>query len=250
MGLTQVLKRKELSPPWGMTTKIVGFGNEPVNTMDMMFFGSSHAFCTFDPLVVKEQSGIDSYTYATQQQPLWITYHYMIEALKTQSPKVMVLEIYGAKYNEEFSEEVINRSAFESLKPSKNRTDLLNASVPKGEHFTYYIPFIKYHSRWDQLTPNDFDTGYYFGTDVEKGYVRLEKTTVGEPKDLSNVTQATPLFEKTEEYLYKIIELAEENDIELILMGAPCNADEELKMIFNSVEQIAEKENLLFMDYI
>lgn len=247
--LTQVLKRKEFSAPWGMTYKVVGFTNEEKNSMDMMFFGSSHAYCSFDPLVVKEKTGIDSYVFATQQQPMWITYHYILEALKYQSPKVIVVEVFGAKYSDEFSIEATNRSAFEPLKFSKNRNEMLKISVPEEEWFTYYFPLVKYHSRWDEITPLDFYTKYYTGRDELKGYVRLEKTGPGKPADLTDITEATPLFWKTEVYLNNIIELAKEKGIQLVLVGAPCNADVELKKIFNSVEQIAEDNKLPFIDY-
>ncbi|MEG0691654.1 MAG: hypothetical protein RR444_01065 [Oscillospiraceae bacterium] len=249
LGLTQWLKRKEFFAPWGMTNKIVGFTNEPKNTMDLMFFGSSHAFCTFDPLVVKKQTGLNAYTFGTQQQPFWITYHYMKEALKYQSPKVMVLEILGAKYNEEYSNETANRSAFEPLKISKNRNEMLDVSVSKDNQFTYYFPLVKYHSRWDELTPEDFGTKYYKGRDEFKGYVRLEKTSAGQLKDIVNITETTPLFGKTEEYLNKIIEFAKSNGIQLVLVGAPCNADAELKKVYNTVEQIADANQLPFIDY-
>ncbi|MFZ2540131.1 MAG: hypothetical protein WAX04_14725 [Oscillospiraceae bacterium] len=249
MSLTQWLKRKEFFPPWGMTTKIVGFANEPKNSMDVIFFGSSHAFCTFDPQVVEEKTGLSAYTYGTQQQPLWITYHYMKEALKYQSPKVMVLEILGAKDNQEYANETANRSAFEPLKNSKNRNEMLEVSVSKKDRFTYYFPLVKYHSRWDKVTPEDFGTKYYKGRDPLRGYVRLEKTSKGSPTDLTNVKERTLLYKKTEEYLNKIIELAKSESIELMLVGAPCNADTELKKVYNTVEQIANENNIPFIDY-
>lgn len=249
MGLTQVFKRKEFSAPWGMTYKIVGFTNEPKNSMDMMFFGSSHSYCTFDPSIVKEETGLSSYTLATQQQPLWVTYHYMLEALKYQSPKVMVVEVFGAKYDKEYSEEAANRSAFEPLYNSKNRNEMLEVSVEEKDRFSYYAPLVKYHTRWDVLTQADFDVTYYKTTDPLKGFVRLDKTIQGKPTDLTSIKEATPLFSKTEEYLKKIIALTKDKGIELVLVGAPCNADIELKKVFNSVEHIANENQVPFIDY-
>lgn len=51
-----------------------------------MFFGPSHAYAAFSPLAIWEETGIRSYVFATQQQPLWATYTYIKEALKKQSP--------------------------------------------------------------------------------------------------------------------------------------------------------------------
>lgn len=73
----RVLARKSLEGPWDMTNKIGGFYNEQENQFDVMFFGPSHAYAAFSPLVIWEETGIKSYVFATQQQPLWATYTYI-----------------------------------------------------------------------------------------------------------------------------------------------------------------------------
>ncbi len=47
----------------------------------------------------------------------------------------------------------------------------------------------------------------------------------------------------------KIIELAKDEGIQLMLVGAPCNANAELKKIYNTVELIANENNIPFIDY-
>ena len=46
-GVDHIFRRKSLAAPWNMTTKVAGFYNEPENEFEVMFFGSSHAYASF-----------------------------------------------------------------------------------------------------------------------------------------------------------------------------------------------------------
>ena len=53
----RVLCRKETEGWWNVTAKIDGFYNSPENEYDVMFFGASHAYCSFNPLVIWKETG-------------------------------------------------------------------------------------------------------------------------------------------------------------------------------------------------
>ena len=98
----RVMARKSLSGAWDMTNKVGGFYNEEPDQFEVMFFGPSHAYAAFSPLVIWEETGVKSYVFATQQQPLWATYTYIKEALKQQSPSLIVLECRMALWDQEY----------------------------------------------------------------------------------------------------------------------------------------------------
>ena len=248
--LNQVVSFKQLTKPWDMTHKVRGLTNEPPYTMDVMYFGSSHMYSSINPVLVWEEIGVPSYSFATRQQPLWITYHYMKEALKYQKPKVMVLDLLMTKQQEDYSEEGVNRTAIDLLPMSLNRLQMIQASVKEEERWSYYINFIKYHSRWKELKEEDWDFGWMEKTDPLKGYVMLDKITpIKDREDITSVTEKKPLSEKTEKYLLKIIELCKKEGINLVFYKAPSNATQEEKAYFNTVEAIAKENNIPFIDY-
>lgn len=269
--VNEVVGFKQLTLPWNMTNKITGLRNEPKNTMDVMYFGSSHMYCSINPVVMWEEAGIPSYSFATQQQPVWISYHYMKEALKYQKPKVMVLDVLMTKQQEDYSAEGINRTAIDLLPMSLNRIAMIQASVPKGERASYVINFIKYHSRWQELKEEDWAwaNAKFFGeeeemppqsvgpsilspfsTDPLKGYVMLDKISpITEKANLEEVTDQRQLTDKTTHYLQKIIDLTEEEGIQLVLYKAPSTATAEEKEYFNAVEEIAKVNAIPFIDY-
>lgn len=47
------------------------------NTMDVLFFGTSMAYCTFNPAVLWNDQGIASYNLGKQQQGISLTYYTM-----------------------------------------------------------------------------------------------------------------------------------------------------------------------------
>ena len=96
-----LLARKETRGWWNTTAKIEGFYNSPENEYDVMFFGSSNAYCSFNPLVIWKETGVKSYVFATQQQPMWATYHYMVDAFKMQNPELVVVDVLMLSKNEE-----------------------------------------------------------------------------------------------------------------------------------------------------
>lgn len=249
-GTTRVFQMKQLEEPWDMTRKVEGIKNEQEDSVDVMYFGSSHMYTSINPVVVWEERGIPSYILATQKQPFWISYYYMREALKYQKPKVVVLDIYRSDFLEEYEEESVNRAAIDLLSFSYNKSQMIEASVPKEERASYYVNLIKYHGRWKELTKEDFDWSYLKRQDPLKGYVCLYPTTpIKTRESLEGVTKVSAMSDKTENYLMKIIELAKLKDFQLVLYKAPSNATKEQKAYYNAVEAIAKKHNIHFIDY-
>jgi len=247
-----IMKRKTLTSSWNMSIKIAGLANEPKNSMDVMYFGSSHMYCTINPLELFHETGITSYVYAMQNQPLWSSYYYMKEAFKHQSPKVVVLDVYPvAFYNgKDYADESVNFPTTDEIPFSKNKIDLVEASVPKKERANHYIEFLKYHSRWKELTNYDFNLNYRKETDYLKGYVLLRDTNPQAfDENVYKLTGTTQISEKNLLYLNKIVELSKEKNFKLVFMVTPYQMLEDQKKVFNEIEVYAKKNGISFVDY-
>lgn len=64
------------------------------DTVDVLILGSSHAFENFNTGTLWDEYGMASYILAGSLQPMWNTYYYLKEALKTQTPELIVLEAF------------------------------------------------------------------------------------------------------------------------------------------------------------
>lgn len=249
--ISEILMHKQIEGRWNMTAKVTGFYNEDRESLDAIVLGSSHAYCSLDPILFQEESGLSSYVFATQQQPLWITYHYMIEALKLQKPRFIAVEIHMAAYSQgDYLDEATNHAAIDPIPFSKNKIDMIYSAADKGHRKNYIFHIMKYHSRWSQLNKEDFKRTYKKSLDPLKGYVMLEEFNPDASfQDYSHLQEARPALAKNSLYINKIIQLAEKEGIKLLLFKAPSNASESEKIFYNSVAEIAHKNQVPYIDF-
>ncbi|MCR4718083.1 MAG: hypothetical protein K5768_00445 [Firmicutes bacterium] len=246
----RILSRKETKGWWNVTAKIDGFYNSPKDEYDVMFFGSSNTYCSFNPLVIWKETGVKSYVFATQQQPLWATYYYMKDAFKRQSPDIAVVDVLMLSKNDEYYDDGVNYTFSDNMPFSTDKIKLAYVSAPKGRRLGLVFRFLKYHSRWNELTKEDFEYKKKNMSDYSKGFYML--TSVSDRAihtDLENVTEIEPISDKNREYLYKIIELCKEKNVRLMLVKTPSNSTEEEKKYYNTAQKIAEENGLDFVDY-
>ncbi len=246
-----VLIRKSLIEPWDMTNKIGGFYNEAEDMYDVMFFGSSHAYCSFNPLVIYEETHLTSRVLATQQQPLWATYGYIKEALKTQSPSLIVVEVLQSKITEDYLDDGVNYSYMDDIPFSRNKVEMAMASSDVlSDQISYLFPIFKYHTRWEEVKEEDFSFSRGDLQDDLFGYVALSPTFDEVVyTDISDVEDRNPITDKNQSYLLDIIHLCEAEGVDLLLMKSPSNLTVEEKMYFNDVAQIAEDHEVDFVDF-
>ena len=246
----RILSRKSIEGWWNVTAKLDGFYNSPKNEYDVMVFGSSHAFCNFNPLIIWEKTGVKSYIFATQQQPIWATYHYMVDAFKTQKPDMAIVDVLMMSKNEEYATEEVNHTVCDNMPLSLNKLELIRASAPRDKRFNLLFRFAKYHSRWNALTSYDFEYKKSEMHDFSKGQV-VHPPECPQPvgPTITGQEGVAELYEKNEKYLYKIIELCKDKGVELMLVKAPSNATPEQKSYYNAVEKIAGENGVTFVDY-
>lgn len=93
--LNQVLTPKYFyNNTWPTTSTYLGFYKMERNTVDVLFFGSSHAASSFSPQILYDRYGITSYNLGCEQQNLITSYYWLKEALRFQKPKAIVLDCY------------------------------------------------------------------------------------------------------------------------------------------------------------
>ncbi|MBQ3210870.1 MAG: hypothetical protein IJB09_05190, partial [Oscillospiraceae bacterium] len=99
--MDRVLKMKRVD---GILT-MQNFYAQPEGTVDVLFVGNSHSGINVDTATLWTEHGIASYNLWGGVQPLWNSYHFVLEALKYQTPKVIGLEITAAISDYEYSED-------------------------------------------------------------------------------------------------------------------------------------------------
>ncbi|MBQ2901702.1 MAG: hypothetical protein IJE49_07625 [Agathobacter sp.] len=249
VGMSAVLERRTLYGAWNHTLKINGFKNEIENSMDIIGFGSSHMYCTLNPVHIYKESGMRSYVLATQQQPIEATYYYMKEALKTQKPEVLILEAYMFTTMTDVVQEQVAHDAIDSFPAGINKIQMINALNTVDGKENYYFNIIKYHSRWKEIEKKDFDFSWKKQTDPMHGMVFLKEVQPNAVTQVSydNIEEA-PILPTQEEYLIKMIELAKENNAELLLLIAPYNGSADALGYYKYLHRIVEEHGAKVVD--
>lgn len=187
------------------------------NTVDVLALGTSHMYRSFQPNVLWKEYGITSYALGTPQQSLATSYFLLKEALNYQKPKVVLLESYYFYIEQLYISETRVRNAFDGMRNGKVKKEMLEELMPGlswQEKLSWYLPFLKYHARWNELKDYDFHP---------KPYLRGGKMTmdVYENVDMGLDIPARELPEAGVKYFEKIFDLCEENAIELVVYAVP-----------------------------
>ena len=231
---------------------ITSFYNEKKNSLDIIFFGSSHGYCTYSPDIINEEMGYNSYILGTPLQPSYITYYLMVESLKYQKPKYWVLEIKSFAILDDYAKESTNRSAIDKMRFSANKIEAINASIEnKSDRFSYYFNIIKYHSRYNEITKKEIADAMLNRGLKNKGFTALkpDNNVLIENGDKANTKETHDLTIKNQKYLNKIINLAKDNNIQLIFVKSPNTLRNDDQLYYNKVFEIAKENNIAYIDY-
>lgn len=193
---------------------------EPDDSIDVLFLGSSYAYCDWNPEIMYSAGGLTGYVMAGSEQTPSITYWYLRQALKTQSPQAVVMEgtsfffeMYQnyTQINLGYMPRGINRARaiFDAAEPDKRL----------GLFFDLYF----YHDRWKELSGEDITKCFTPArADANKGYTRVDKTC-----DLSNgpylrePSADKSAYAKHLDAFSKIAQLCRDENIKLIVTINP-----------------------------
>lgn len=243
-GLDRLLSEKSIHG----INQARSFYAQPENSIDVLMLGSSHIHCDINTALLWEKYGIAAYDYSAAEQTLWQTYHYFKEALKTQKPKVAVLDFYApACFKDDYQYDFLYENV-QGLRPSLNKLELFVASCEFSRWDDYFPDFFTYHNRYENLTDEDFDA-LWGKEDLAsfKGYTPY-CAVKKQPRPEFNVGISADLTPKSEKYLNKIIELAKENDVKLFFIVAPYIVEDKEILTYNKIGLIARDNDIEYMN--
>ena len=217
---------------------------------EVIFLGDCEVYENISTVALYEDYGISSYIRGSAQQLTWQSYYLLEDTLRYETPRVVVFNVLALKYGEPQSESY-NRMTLDGMRWSSSKWDAINASMTEGEHMVDYVfPLLRYHSRWNELTSQDFE--YCFRRDrvtINGYYMRTDIKPEGEfpsPMPLADYT----LPETSMDYLQRIVGLCRENDIELVLIKAPTLYPYWYEEWDEQVRTFAHDNNVPYINYI
>ena len=167
---------------------------EEKDTIDTIFLGDSIFYNSVSPLKLYHEYGFTSYDCAIRSQTTKQAYKYLEVAIEHEHPKVVF-----------FSANSLFRD------PAKQPT-----YWKVKNQIQYYLPIFKIHSTWKNI----FSSNPY--GDIAKGYKYTKMQHKANPKNHMKPTkQKKEIADININYLKKMKELCDENNIEFIVVSVP-----------------------------
>ena len=195
---------------------------EPRDTVDVLFLGSSYAYCDWNPGAMYDESGLTGYVMAGGEQTVGGTYYYLKEALKTQSPKVVVLEgssLFFDRY-ESFTQINVGYMPW-----GLNRVGAILEYAEPEKREGLFVDLIFYHDRWKELTRGDVQQAIPIRQrDHLKGHTAMDGVydgVAGGGPYLSEMRQSEEIYQQNLEDFARLGALCQEEGIDLIVAIAP-----------------------------
>lgn len=233
------------------------FKNVPEDSLDVIVLGSSHVQYSFIPSIFFQDTGLYSYSLGTSAQPIGVSYEMLKEALKTQNPKLVILEIYTAiRYVDNSNPENDYRYVMaEYMMTGKEKYNVIDMMSSKEKALSYKNDFINNHNNWRTVDDvgNLFEKDSYISKSL--GYIEQLNTSnhvdnfwfSDKYYDYLDLT----LSSEVANGLNNIYELCNNNDIELLLYMLPMdNVTQEDETYKHLVWEWAKEKNVNYIDML
>ena len=237
---------------------IQGLYDKTQNAVDVAYVGSSHMNGAISPDVIWDEYGITGENYATGGQPIEVSYYLIKEILKTNPHPVVVLDVYYLGLESKYGSESYCRYVLDNMKFSYNKLDAISHCVTPQKWIAFIFPFFEYHSRWSEITRQDFtfdsDKSSYYAHGFSSGTEKYGKESAA-----SFAAEGTAeIPEQSLNYLNKIIALSKSKNFTLVFANMPHDYSstksldiwvKEPAKMFNTVKKIADENGIDFINY-
>lgn len=247
---TIIFQRKSIYSVWNYTVKLNAYQKQEKNTYDVLAFGSSHMYCTLNPLCLWNDTGIKSHLLSTQQQPVPSMYYLIKEALKTQSPKLIIVELRMALNDPAGIPDAAVHDLTDNMPYGLNRLGAISSIRSFEDSMEFIFTLVKYHDRWKEMDGTFFDFSYLDMDDPYRGYIFLREVQDNATAQLElEDVQPEPLPETNMRALDDIVELAREMGIELLFLLSPYEEAADVAGQIKTLHEYADEKGVDFLDF-
>ena len=249
--LSDILERKE------SRAKIAPFF-ERAEDVDVLFLGSSHVLSSVYPMELWRDYGIPAYNLGTYNSTVPLSYWMMRCAFDVCTPELVVLDIDSIGQSEVLgggSADVhtaldgfpLSITKIQAIRDLMHDPELMDddGNRYRDLQWEYYFPLMLYHSRWANLSEDDFEPK------VNQQLGAYMSVNVAEPAEYSIIADAADEGGPGFEYLRRLIAECDERGIEVLLINSPYPAaNDDDQRYSNAVYYVAEECGVDYIDFV
>lgn len=245
----------------------------PLNSLDIVFLGSSHSYCTFDPEIFDKSLKTSSFQMGMPLQYMDSTYYTLLEILNYQTPKFVILEVYWDMIDDEFE---LNqaKTLFQVMRNKDLEKDYIKKVFPLSQKVKYNTNIFKYQKDYFAYKNNELKERIEKNFNVaqkskekqqgiekyrSRGYTYCDYNMLPDEYDKTNQFKnfdgkQWEIENSQKIYIQKIVDICRNNNIDIIFVTAPiANVSmEKIKnynYIHDTIDKFAMKNNVKYVDY-
>lgn len=229
---------------------IAEYYEEENKDFDVIFIGDCEVYENFSPAVLWKEYGINSYIRGSAEQYIWQSYYLLEDTLRYSIPDVVVFNVQSLQFDES-QNEAYNRMTLDGMEWSFSKIKSILASMKPDENFLDYVfPILRYHTRWSELSATDVKYMFTSKPVSHNGYYMRVDIKPAENVPKGKVLGDYQFGENAWKYLEKMAELCQKKGIRLILIKAPSLYPYWYEEWEEQVEDFADENNLLYINFL
>lgn len=257
LGTENILQHPK-SSEWNLMG-LESIRNNP-NYYDVIISGTSMAVTNISAEELYLKYGIASVSIGEPEQMTFLSYYSLAEALKYQSPKVVLFDIKSLFYSEEVQAEHIKSGeeyhvhyTLDSIKDIKIKYDAVKQVQklhPTSTIWSYFSKMYQNHANWEEIEKVNFL--FEKSEDIILGSKSLIgiKENIGNDKPLiwsENTGEKETIPNINLDYLKKMVELCESQNVKLVLINSAGSRYWTWER-YNVIVDLANKFHLEYLD--
>ena len=238
----------------GNRDRMMGFYYLEEDSLDMIMIGSSPVHPYWGASLAYKEYGFTSYPLSTDIQQPRVTSFLVEEALKTQSPSVILVETrMFMKTQELYDNNELPTEYFwatlNNFKYSVERAKFIN-SIEGIEKKLFLFDIMQYHETWKEFTVDNLSCWDWEKKNLYNGFYwvpRVQKLDV--IVDNAKIQDEMPIPKEQEKYFYQIIDFAKKRNQKVVFILAPYQITENDCKMANYMERIVAEAGYEYINF-
>lgn len=223
------------------------FHKLPEDTIEVVVYGSSHAYRSVNPLQLYRDYGIGAYNYGMTTQRINTTTLFVKDSLLTQKPRLAIIETYycnDVRQDIDMTLDIFYTRYLNIKTPFKYLRQCFGNSLER--YLSYFMPLCAFHDNWNTLEEQSFRPQVNDGTFLRTmGY--KESQGVNEVTLYPTPAKEKPLSEASVKTFEEMVDALSESGTEVLLITFPYSKKTGFSY-GNALEQFADKHSCTYLN--
>ncbi len=231
--------------------------------VDLLVVGSSHAYATFDPSVISQVTGMESYILASHSQNTVQAYFNVKEALHYQHPDILILEAFSLdnnnnwRYGETPDRNWKKESNIDGMRFGLTKLEAVMEQYERDNWGYALLPIARCHNNWEDVTTVGSNLAFYTGgirefSPFHPSETSMSAETAREYAQAAYNPSEWVISETNALHFHKLAQLCREEGIVLYVVMAPMYDVYIQSINYDSwtgkVADLAESEGVFYLD--